>query len=167
MTRIPAEFHGQRKTRFYTTWTNMKSRCLNKNTKCYHRYGGIGVDVSKEWITFSNFWNDMHESYLEHCEKHGIKQTTLDRIDPYKGYSKENCRWATPLIQALNQRKRRGEGFYQGVYKQGNKWNVMVSVNGKYRYFGIFKTPEEANVVAEKVIKERFDAVLEALKGKE
>lgn len=28
--------------------------------------------------------------------------TTLDRLDNSKGYSKENCRWATPIEQGNN-----------------------------------------------------------------
>lgn len=29
---------------------------------------------------------------------------TLDRIDPYGNYSKDNCRWATYKTQRANQR---------------------------------------------------------------
>src|SRR3990167_499200 len=37
-------------------------------------------------------------------EKYGEENTSLDRIDGFKGYSKENCRWATSAIQRSNQR---------------------------------------------------------------
>jgi hypothetical protein len=63
-----------------------------------HRYPGYAhLDYDKEWGTFDGFLKDMGNSWSE--------KLTLDRIDNSKGYSKENCRWATKSIQAMNQRR--------------------------------------------------------------
>lgn len=56
----------------------------------------IDVTVCDKWQTFEGFLEDMGERPA------GM---TLDRIDPFKGYYKENCRWATPKVQGKNKRK--------------------------------------------------------------
>lgn len=86
--------HGMTKTNTYRSWTGMKQRCYNPNNKKYPIYGGAGITVCEEWKnSFTNFLNDMGE-----CPKN----LTLDRIDVKKGYSKENCRWATQKQQQNN-----------------------------------------------------------------
>ena len=97
--------HGMRKTRIYYIWNAMKQRCSNKKFKDYHIYGGRGITYCNDWETFDGFYNDMGQSYIEHLEKYGAKDTTLDRIDPDKNYCKENCRWATIEEQSYNKRE--------------------------------------------------------------
>lgn len=88
--------HGMYKTRVYKIWAQMKRRCQTLSNGAYPRYGGIGVTVCDEWQKFEQFYTDMGDD----C---GL---TLDRIDPYQGYNKENCRWADWKTQATNKRKK-------------------------------------------------------------
>lgn len=80
----------------------MKERCQNKNSLNFVRYGARGITVSEDWQFFENFRLDMWDSFVEHVRLHGIKDTTLERIDSKKGYCKENCKWETYLNQGRN-----------------------------------------------------------------
>ena len=100
--------HGLRNTRFYRIWKGVKQRCTKEYSTSYKDYGAKGVTISDEWLDFQNFMNDMHEGYKEHVVIHGEKETTIDRIDSTKGYSKDNCRWATTSQQNEN---RKGAGI--------------------------------------------------------
>lgn len=46
-------------TRTYRIWSNMISRCTNKNVKAYKGYGGRGITVCERWFEFDNFLADM------------------------------------------------------------------------------------------------------------
>lgn len=87
------ETHGLSRTQVYYSWIGMKTRCNNKSDDHYPNYGGRGITVCKRWESFENFFSDMG---------HRPENKTLDRKNNDEGYSKENCRWATPLQQARN-----------------------------------------------------------------
>lgn len=80
--------------REYTTWQSMLGRCYNPKNAKYPRYGGRGIEVCERWRhSFKNFLTDMGKKPA------GL---TLDRIDNDKGYSPDNCRWATRARQNRN-----------------------------------------------------------------
>jgi hypothetical protein len=95
--------HGMINSESYKSWQAMKTRCNNSNQEANKRYANLGY--CSEWESFENFMRDMGE------RPHGM---TLDRIDNSKGYSKENCRWATIAEQNRN-----------------TKQNVFITHNGK------------------------------------
>jgi len=101
--RKKCDIHRYSKTTFYKRWWHVRARCKFKWDKDYKNYGGRGIIF--EWEFYNDFVKDMYKSYLAHVKKHGDKDTTLERIDVSKSYTKSNCRWATRKEQGMNLRK--------------------------------------------------------------
>lgn len=91
--------HGMTTTRAFGAWNSMIQRCTNPNVKSYKDYGARGISVCKEWASsFTSFYSYMGE------RPEGM---SIDRINNDKGYSPDNCRWATNDAQARNKRNTR------------------------------------------------------------
>lgn len=88
--------HGLSDIPEYAVWAAMKSRCLNPDSPHYSSYGGRGISISDDWMSFEHFIRDMG--------RRPSKRHSIDRVDNNKGYCKENCRWTTQKFQMRNTR---------------------------------------------------------------
>jgi len=89
--------HGLRNIPEYRVWLNIRNRCNNPRTPAYKNYGARGIKVCPEWDDFAVFIADMG--------RRPSPELTVERKDNDKGYSKQNCKWATRLEQARNSRR--------------------------------------------------------------
>lgn len=99
---------GERRiVRLYTSWRNMLQRVAGTtNAGCGRNYWE-GLEI--EWKTFEEFrvWALEWGYSKQFC--------SLDRIDPEKGYTRENCRWL-PVIENSARRRKANEARWNGPY---------------------------------------------------
>lgn len=89
--------HGNYFHPLFAVWSTMRSRCSNPNHIGYPNYGGRGVTVCDRW-------NESFEAFLEDMWATWKKGLCIDRIDNDQGYSPNNCRWTTRLVNNANRR---------------------------------------------------------------
>jgi hypothetical protein len=130
----PQNNRGLSKTPTYLSWNAMRRRCHLGSTGKRTNYAGISVCL--RWEIYENFVEDM-----------GLRPegTTLDRIDPYQGYTPENCRWVNASIQQRNKRNNRTL-TYMGETLTLADWEEKVGIgratlNARLNKYGW--TPEE------------------------
>jgi len=95
--------HGQRHKPIYGKYYKMLDRCYSPKNPYYKNYGGRGITVCDEW---RHSFEAFYKWSLENGYNPDVKGVllSLDRIDNNKGYSPDNCRWATPKVQQNNKR---------------------------------------------------------------
>lgn len=76
-------------------WEKMISRCTNPVDPAFAWYGAKGIGVCQRWLL-------SHEAFVADMGPRPSRRHSVDRINTLSGYSPENCRWATPKVQANN-----------------------------------------------------------------
>lgn len=105
-------------------WHAMKARCFNKNHASYKWYGARGIAVCERWLDFENFVVDIGPV------PDGME---LERKDNNKGYSVDNCIWATRREQMRNTRRSVRLEF-QGRTQTVIQWAGELGINQSTLY---------------------------------
>jgi hypothetical protein len=111
--------HGLRYHPLYSKWKSMRARCNNPNDPRYKNYGARNIKVCSRWEDFNNFLDDMGLCPM------GMG---IDRIDNSKGYSPDNCRWATQSQQLRNNRRTRLIS-YKGMTMCAKDWAKKTGID--------------------------------------
>jgi hypothetical protein len=118
--------HGLSRSNEYSIWRGMFDRCTNSRKKGFENYGGKGITVCNRWKKFENFYGDMGP---RPSKKHSI-----DRKNGKRGYSKNNCRWATPLEQMCHTRRNRFL-TYEGKTLHLAEWARLIGISKSTLYY--------------------------------
>lgn len=115
--------HGMSRTRLHRIWSNMRSRCNNRNVPCYQYYGGRGISVCGEWGTPDGF-----EAFYKWAVNNGYSSNlTLDRIDVNGDYDPDNCRWIS-MLEQMNNTRTNHLITYNGEEKTLAEWARCVGL---------------------------------------
>lgn len=131
------------KPKYYSLWSAVLRRCYweasFKKNPTYR-----GCSVCDEWLTLSNF-----KKWFESPENGYRENYQLDKDLIVKGnkvYSPSTCCFLPIELNSLLTSRRNFRGKYPiGVSKKNNKYQVSLSTEeNRYKYLGVYDTPEEA-----------------------
>lgn len=135
------KMNGLSTTGEYRSWKGMNSRCYNEKDSSYENYGGRGIVVCDRWKgsdleKLLNFMEDMGER-PQGC--------SVERIDPNKDYSPENCMWENDGNQAFNKRmtSKNKTGVVGVLFLPNIKsrpWKAYLNFRGFGKRLGTFST---------------------------
>lgn len=91
------ERHGKSNSKEYRAWSDMNSRCSDKNSADYKHYGARGITVGERWRhSFVNFLQDMGSCPTD--------KSSIERKDNNGNYEPSNCCWLDMPLQSQNRR---------------------------------------------------------------
>jgi len=122
-TANPAYKHGFAKrgkiTKEYKIWADIKTRCLNVNSKVFEHYGGRGITICNRWKnSFENFLKDMGFAPPKY---------EIERINVNGNYEPNNCKWATRQEQCSNRRQNKFITF-NDITKTYTQWEKELGL---------------------------------------
>lgn len=89
--------HNESKTELHKKWSGMKARVFNENNHRFHRYGGRGIKICKEWLEYENF--------RDWAKSNGYKDgLSIERVDNNGNYEPSNCKWIELVEQSKNRK---------------------------------------------------------------
>ena len=94
---------GDVSTPEYAAWSTARARCHQPNNQSYPSYGARGIAMCDRW-RFGEGNKSGFECFIADMGKRPSDAHSLDRADNDKGYSPDNCRWATKIEQMRNTR---------------------------------------------------------------
>ena len=107
--------------RILRIWRAMKHRCEFPNDTAYQYYGGKGIKVCEEWQDFNNF--------QKWCLTSGYSDVlTIDRKNPNKNYSPENCHWVD-MTEQNNHKSNNKMLEYQGKIQSLAQWCKELGID--------------------------------------
>lgn len=89
--------HGLSHLPEYDTWCHIIARCEKPDGKSWNNYGGRGITMCPQW-------RESFECFLQDMGRKPTPQHTIERVNNDKGYSPDNCIWATMAVQNTNKR---------------------------------------------------------------
>lgn len=92
--------HGLKRTPEYQAWSDMITRCENRNRPSWKDYGGRGIAICQRW-------RDSFVAFLSDMGNRPSQDHSLERKNTNGNYDPENCVWATKLEQSNNRRNNR------------------------------------------------------------
>lgn len=130
---------GASKNPLWGVYKQMVERCHKIDSPSFYNYGARGLTVCDRWLESAfNFYEDMGP-----CPE-GM---SLERVDNNKGYSPDNCTWASKSMQQFNQRMDpNNTSGRTGVYwrKDRETWSVQIDFQGKTIRLGCYKDFDKA-----------------------
>ena len=113
--------HGERFTKLYTIWLNMKQRCNSAKPR-YKAWHGRGIKVCPEW-------DKSFLAFKTWACANGYKDgLTIDRVDVNGDYCPENCRWISKREQSWNKTNTR-YFEYKGTKKCLSEWSAVTGIS--------------------------------------
>lgn len=111
---------GLSKHPLYSVWKGIIERCEGRVEKSV-LYKEKGINICDEWLNYENFYYWAIDKYS--------KGLHLDRKNNYLGYSPENCRFVTPVVNQNNKENTRFINY------NGKEYPLMILVREK----GLFR----------------------------